>query len=77
MSGTPFQIASMDENGILNMWVSNTCMKREHIMCWNNKILLQIQQLKSGISDENFLHEKYSETSHSVGILLKSFDLTS
>lgn len=22
MSGPPFQIASMDENGILNMWVS-------------------------------------------------------
>lgn len=30
MSGPPFQIASMDENGILNMWVSNICMKREY-----------------------------------------------
>lgn len=28
MSGPPFQIASMDESGILNTWVSNMYVKR-------------------------------------------------
>uniref|UniRef100_A0A8C4U082 Dynein 2 intermediate chain 1 n=1 Tax=Falco tinnunculus TaxID=100819 RepID=A0A8C4U082_FALTI len=63
MSSPPFQIASMDENGILNMWVSVTCMKSKSF------------QPKSRISDENFLLEKYSNTSHSVKILFKIFDL--
>lgn len=28
MSGPPFQIASMDENGILNTWVSNMYIEK-------------------------------------------------
>lgn len=57
MSAPPFQIASMDENGILNMWVSNLCMKRERVPYAGIIKYFQMEQHKAGISDENFLPE--------------------
>lgn len=73
MSGPPFQIASMDENGILNTWVSNMYIEKVE---YSIRIIIKKKQCKFCISDENFISAKYSIAGLSDGVLLNMFDLT-